>query len=77
MSAKDIIGLFCDDITFCPYQKCRDTDCPRCQLNIRDHSIPHSYSIETPSDCPHKDDEAYISSVRGIDDILFVSDIQR
>lgn len=51
MSIKDIPGLWCDDITFCPYE-CMDMDCPRNKKNIRDHSIPHSFCVGTPPDCP-------------------------
>lgn len=53
LSAKDIDGLFCDDITFCP-KKCGMTKCPRNQANIRDKSVPHSYFVEVPTDCPKK-----------------------
>ena len=51
MSAKDILGLWCDDITFCQ-EDCEDMGCPRNKHNIRDRSIPHSYSVERPKDCP-------------------------
>lgn len=50
---RDIPGMWCDDITFCP-QKCDRRDCPRNQCNIRDHSIPHSFSVEIPEDCLEK-----------------------
>lgn len=43
-------GLWCDDITFCSGD-CDLTQCPRNQKNIRDHTIPHSYSVEIPEDC--------------------------
>ena len=51
MSARDILGLWCDDITFCP-NVCDVLVCPRNKENIRGRTIPHSYSVETPSDCP-------------------------
>lgn len=54
MIAKDVPGLYCDDITFC-WNRCERTDCPRNSCNIRDRSVPHSYTKETPSDCPKKD----------------------
>ena len=44
-------GMFCDDISFCP-KKCSRLTCPRNSKNIRDKSVPHSYFVETPSDCP-------------------------
>lgn len=51
MSIIDITGLWCDDITFCQ-EECERMDCPRNQHNIRDRSIPHSFTIGIPSDCP-------------------------
>ena len=45
-------GMFCDDISFCPDDRCTNTACPRNQKNIRDHTIPHSYFMELPADCP-------------------------
>ena len=56
MSAKDIIGLWCDDITFC-LEECERMDCPRNQHNIRDRRVPHSYSLEIPQDCPKNEEE--------------------
>ena len=53
---RDIQGLWCDDITFCP-EKCGWKDCPRNVLNIRDHSIPHSFSVGVPSDCPKEEND--------------------
>ena len=44
-------GLYCDDISFCPH-KCNILKCPRNSINIRDRSVPHSYFVETPPDCP-------------------------
>lgn len=41
-----------DDISFCPKENCRRTSCPRNMKNIRDHSVPHSFFVETPPDCP-------------------------
>jgi len=40
-----------DDISFCPYSGCRHKECLRCQLNIRDRTVPHSYFVDTPPDC--------------------------
>lgn len=48
---RNIPGLWCDDITFCQ-EKCGWTDCPRNSQNIRDRTIPHSFSVEIPEDCP-------------------------
>jgi len=48
---RDIDGLFCDDITFCP-ERCGWKSCPRNSENIRDKAIPHSFSVEVPKDCP-------------------------
>ena len=50
---RGILGLWCDDITFCP-EKCDLKSCPRNVLNMRDRSIPHSFSVEIPQDCPKK-----------------------
>ena len=50
MSAENINSLWCDDITFCPLE-CERLDCQRNQKNIRDRTIPHSYSLEIPEDC--------------------------
>ena len=44
--------MFCDDISFCPNEKCTLKTCKRNQANIRDHTIPHSYFVDTPEDCP-------------------------
>ena len=57
MNAKDIVGLFCDDITFCP-EKCDTRTCPRNKCNIRDYSVPHSFFADNtpPSDCPKKEE---------------------
>lgn len=58
---KKIVGLWCDDITFCPINKCKRKNCPRNQMNIRDHNIPHSFFVERPPDCPYrkKQDDFY------------------
>lgn len=50
-----------DDITFCQVKDCRRTSCKRNMTNIRDHSIPHSYFVEIPPDCPYrkKQDDFY------------------
>lgn len=49
-----------DDITFCR-KACRRTSCMRNMKNIRDHSIPHSFFVEVPPDCPYrkKQDDFY------------------
>lgn len=43
-----------DDITFCQDRKCLRISCPRNMKHIRDLSIPHSFYVETPPDCPKK-----------------------
>lgn len=48
-----IMNMWCDDITFCQ-EKCERMDCPRNQHNIRDRSVPHSFSVEIPQDCLKK-----------------------
>ena len=48
---RDVDGLWCDDITFCPI-RCGWQSCPRNQRNIRDRTIPHSFTVEIPKDCP-------------------------
>lgn len=53
---RKIDDLWCDDITFCQEQ-CEWRSCPRNQQNIRDRTIPHSYSVEIPQDCPKKKGE--------------------
>ena len=50
---REIDWLWCDDITFCQEQ-CERNDCPRNQQNIRDKTVPHSFSVEIPEDCPKK-----------------------
>lgn len=49
-------GLWCDDITFCN-EVCDWMDCPRNYKNIRDKTIPHSYFVDIPDDCPKKLEE--------------------
>lgn len=51
MDIRNIAGLWCDDITFCQ-EECDWMDCPRNQRNIRDRTIPHSFSVDRPVDCP-------------------------
>lgn len=51
MDIREIDGLWCDDITFCK-EECAWKDCPRNQENIRDRTIPHSFSVDIPQDCP-------------------------
>lgn len=53
---KDVDGLWCDDITFCP-ERCGWLSCPRNEQNIRDRQIPHSFSVGIPLDCPKCADE--------------------
>ena len=53
MDIREIDGLWCDDITFCP-EDCEDMDCPRNKHNIRDRRFPHSYFVERAPDCPKK-----------------------
>lgn len=56
MNAMDIVGLWCDDISFCP-NKCGWESCPRNSRNIRDRTVPHSFFAETPPDCPKEEGE--------------------
>lgn len=42
-----------DDITFCQI-KCRRIKCRRNQVNINDRTIPHSFFVERPPDCPYR-----------------------
>lgn len=53
---REIDGLWCDDITFCP-KRCGWLSCPRNERNIRDRRIPHSFSVGIPLDCPKCADE--------------------
>lgn len=67
MSAKSIHGLWHDDITFCMKDDCKRVKCPRNQANILNHSIPHSFFVEIPPDCPYrkKQDNFYHTTRRG------------
>ena len=47
------MSCFSDDITVCPL-KCDNMECMRNSKNIQDRTIPHSYSLELPDDCPNK-----------------------
>lgn len=47
--------MYTDDISFCQDKQCEMTDCPRNQKNIRDKSIPHSFFVDLPPDCPKHD----------------------
>ena len=49
-----------DDITFCQ-EECERVDCMRNSKNIRDRTVPHSYSVERPEDC-------LIEEVTGVDE---------
>lgn len=51
MSIRDFDEMYCDDITFCAEQ-CGLESCPKNNKNIRDKTIPHSFSVGRPSDCP-------------------------
>ena len=53
MDTRNIAGIWYDDITFCQ-EECDWMDCPRNQKNIMDKTIPHSFSVEIPKDCPKK-----------------------
>lgn len=46
--------MWTDDISFCPVNKCKMKSCPRNPINIRDKSVPHSYFVGLPTDCPKK-----------------------
>lgn len=48
---RDVPGMWCDDITFCP-EECKTKSCPRNSKNIRDRTVPHSFFMEKPDDCP-------------------------
>lgn len=50
------MNMWCDDITFCQ-EECERMDCPRNQHNIRDRSVPHSFSVDVPQDCLKKQEE--------------------
>ena len=45
---------FNDDISFCPKSECKRKSCKRNQMNIQDHTIPHSFFVEIPYDCPYR-----------------------
>jgi len=62
--------MWCDDITFCQKKECKRVKCQRNQANIRDHSIPHSFFVERPPDCPYrkKQDEFYHVRKKGGED---------
>lgn len=62
--------MWTDDITFCLKKDCKRVKCPRNQANIRDHSIPHSFFVERPPDCPYrkKQDEFYHVKKKGEED---------
>ena len=51
MTAIDVPGLYCDDISFC-LEQCDWKICPRNQKNIRDHTRLHSFLVDIPGDCP-------------------------
>lgn len=57
MDIREIDGLWCDDITFCP-KRCGWLSCPRNEQNIRDRQIPHSFFTDNtpPSDCQKKEE---------------------
>ena len=48
---RNVSGLWCDDISFCQ-EECGWIDCPRNKRNIRDKTVPHSYFVDIPPDCP-------------------------
>lgn len=50
---RDCAAMWCDDISFCG-EECDWLDCPRNSKNIRDKTVPHSYIVGTPDDCPKK-----------------------
>ena len=53
MNAENIVGLWCDDISFCP-KVCNRITCPRNSKNIRDRKVPHSFFVDIPDDCPKR-----------------------
>ena len=58
--------MWTDDISFCPFKKCRRKTCSRNQMNIRDRTVPHSFFVERPPDCPYrkKQDDFYHRTVK-------------
>lgn len=54
-SISTIAAMWCDDITFCQ-EECENTGCPRNQKNILDRTIPHSFFVDLPPDCPNRAD---------------------
>lgn len=60
-------GMWCDDISFCPDEKCRDESCPRNMKNIRDKSVPHSFFLSRPDDCPRGGDRRVETSIDYVD----------
>lgn len=64
-------GLWCDDITFCQ-EKCGWKSCPRNKENIHDRTIPHSYFVGTPPDCPkQKEDNEIEKWSKNVDEFSF------
>lgn len=66
MDIRKIDGMWCDDITFCQ-EECSWMNCPQNSKNIRDKTIPHSFSVEIPMDCPKKADKEISSRI--MDDV--------
>ena len=62
--------MWSDDISFCLKASCKRKTCPRNQINIRDRTIPHSFFVERPPDCPYrkKQDEFYHKREKVVND---------
>lgn len=43
-----------NNIHFCQIEKCKRKTCSRNQINIQDKTIPHSFYVERPPDCPYR-----------------------
>lgn len=50
-----------EDITFCPAELCANVKCYRNKANIRDKTMPHSFYVAIPKECP---DGKYRSEIR-------------
>ena len=50
-----------DDTIYCQRKDCRRKTCKRNQMHIKDKTVPHSFYVERPPDCPYrkKQDDFY------------------
>lgn len=53
-----------DDISFCRLN-CRRKRCMRNKMNIIDKTVPHSFFVERPPDCPYRKKQDDFYHVRG------------